>query len=178
MSGIVHASGELRMARHDWTAIVTDPAQEYLAQSELARFGLQSYLPQIKKRWVATHNGRLLMRRYPLFPRYILLPLTEIRTASIYACRGLRKYHPVLADAEGSPMRIPEAVIATLKEAECVGYFDDVLAKGDKMRITSDVLASIPVFLDKSAGNLVELLTPLLGGARIKTTQAKVARAV
>ena len=88
------------MARHDWTAIVTDPAQEYLAQSELARFGLQSYLPQIKKRWVATHNGRLLMRRYPLFPRYILLPLTEIRTASIYACRGLRNYHPVLADAE------------------------------------------------------------------------------
>lgn len=165
------------MARNDWTAIVTDPAQEYLAQSELTRFGFAPYLPQIRKRWLAPGGGRLLMRCYPLFPRYILLPLNDVRSGNIYACHGLRKYRPVLSDAEGRPYRIPERTILALKDAETSGYFDDVLAKGDKMRITSGVLANIPAFLEKSSHNSVELLTPLLGGARIKTIPARVARA-
>jgi hypothetical protein len=165
------------MARNDWTAIVTDPAQEYFAQSELLRFGFQPYLPQIRKRWLIARNAKLLMRCYPLFPRYILLPLNDARNGNIHACQGLRKYRPILADAEGHPWRIPEHIITVLKNAETSGYFDDVLAKGDKMRITSGVLANIPAFLEKSSHNSVELLTPLLGGARIKTTSAKVARA-
>ena len=129
------------MARNDWTALVTDPAQEYFAQSELLRFGFQPYLPQIRKRWLTPRSPKLIMRCYPLFPRYILLSLNDARSGNIHACQGLRKHRPILADAEGHPYRIPEQVILALKDAETSGYFDDVLAKGDKMRITSGSLS-------------------------------------
>ena len=39
------------MARTDWVALLTDPAAEYSAATELERLGLNPYLPQIRKRW-------------------------------------------------------------------------------------------------------------------------------
>jgi hypothetical protein len=50
------------MARTDWTALVTEPAAEYVARTELERFDLRPYLPQVRKRWLAPHGGGLLMR--------------------------------------------------------------------------------------------------------------------
>ena len=38
------------MARTDWVALLTDPAAEYSAATELERLGLNPYLPQIRKR--------------------------------------------------------------------------------------------------------------------------------
>ena len=56
------------MARTDWAALVTEPAAEYTASAELVRFGLQPYLPQVRRRHRA--QGLALVRLYPLFPRY------------------------------------------------------------------------------------------------------------
>lgn len=165
------------MARTDWTAIVTGPAQEYLAHSELLRFGLNPYLPQIKKRWITPHTSKLMVRQYPIFPRYLFLPLAEVKAQVFEACAGLRKPNPTLTYRDGRIWRAPAAVIDGLRQAEASGYFDDVLVKGDKIRINSGVLAGIPAFLENSTHNSVELLTPLLGGAKVKLAANRVSRA-
>jgi hypothetical protein len=74
-------------------------------RTELERFDLRPYLPQIRKRWRAPHTGVSLMRRYPLFPRYILIPIGDTRGSAVRICRGLRRIRPILSDAEGRPWR-------------------------------------------------------------------------
>ena len=165
------------MARTDWTAIVTGPAQEYLAYSELTRFGLSPYLPQIKRRWITPRTGKLMVRQYALFPCYLFLPVVDIKTQVFDACAGLRRPHSTLTHGDGRLWRAPATVIEGLRAAEAAGYFDDVLVKGDKIRINSGVLAGIPAFLESSTTNSVELLTPLLGGAKVKLAANRVSRA-
>jgi hypothetical protein len=96
------------MARDDWVALVTDPAAEYVVRTELERFGLRPYLPQLRKRWTGSHTGIALMRRYPLFPRYILLPIRDSSGSAVRVCRGLRRIKPILSDAEGRVWRAPD----------------------------------------------------------------------
>jgi transcription antitermination factor NusG len=137
------------MARNDWVALVTDPAAEYVARTELERFGLRPYLPQLRKRWTTPHTNTSLMRRYPLFPRYILLPVRDSTTSAVRVCRGLRKLKPILCDAEGRPWRASDRVIAAVREAEERGEFDEVLSQGDKVQLAKGVLAGVKAVLSR-----------------------------
>ena len=55
------------------------------------------------------------MRRYPLFPRYLLLPIREADVPAVRFARGLRRIKPLLA-SEGRPWRCPAAVVDAVKE--------------------------------------------------------------
>jgi hypothetical protein len=166
------------MARNDWVAVVTDPNAEYVAWVELGRFGLRPYLPQGRRRWRTPHH-KMLLRRYPLFPRYLLLPCREARHAAIRICRGVCKFKPILGDAEGRLWRAPDAVIAAVRESEDRGDFDEILAKGDQVRFTQGVLTSITGVLVSTGRNgcRAEVLAPLLGGSKILVPQEHVVRA-
>jgi hypothetical protein len=165
------------MARNDWVALVTDPAAEYVARTELERFDLRPYLPQFRKRWSTPHSNAALMRRYPLFPRYILLPLRDSSVPAVRVCRGLRKTKPILADDEGRPWRASEAVIMAVMRAEARGDFDDILAQGDKVQLAKGVLAGVAAVLTSTATNgKVEVLMPLFGGVKATVPQGNVAR--
>jgi hypothetical protein len=160
------------MARSDWTALLTEPAAEYLATTELQRFGLAPYLPQFRKRQ-HSRSGQFITRRYPLFPRYLLIPINEAHHASVRLARGVCKFRPVLADDSGRPWRAPERVIDAVKRAEQVGYFDEILHKGDYVTMTYGVLATIKsVCTTEAQAGMVELLTPLFGGARATANAA------
>ena len=165
------------MARNDWVALVTDPAAEYVARTELERFGLRPYLPQLRKRWVAPHGSTSLMRRYPLFPRYILLPVRDSTCSAVRMCRGLRKLKPILCDAEGRPWRASDRVIAAVREAEERGDFDEILTQGNRVQLAKGVLAGVAAVLTSTATNgRVEVLMPLFGGVRATAPQASVAQ--
>jgi hypothetical protein len=166
------------MARDDWVAPVTAPAAEYLARTELERFDLRPYLPQLRKRWVSPHTKKMLMRRYPLFPRYLLLPIGDLSFSAIRLCRGLRRLKPILADADGRSWRAPAEVIGAVKEAEARGDFDEILTPGNKVEVTKGALAGIKAVLTSNAGcGQVEILMPLFGGVRATVPQGNVARA-
>jgi hypothetical protein len=165
------------MARNDWVALVTDPAAEYVARTELERFDLHPYLPQIQKRWLPPHSNIELMRRYPLFPRYLLLPLRDSGSPPVRIGRGLHRLKPILADAEGRPWRAPDAVIAAVKEAEARGDFDEILYQGDKVQLAKGVLAGVAAVLTDTARNGREVLVPLFGWVRALVPQGNVARA-
>jgi hypothetical protein len=163
------------MARTDWAALVTEPAAEYTASAELVRFGLQPYLPQVRRRHRA--QGLALVRLYPLFPRYLLVPIGDAQAPALRLARGLRKPRPVLTDDDGRPWRAPGDLIEALMAAERRGDFDETLAHGDRVRLASGALAGVNALLQGSSGSRAELLMPLLGGCRVRVAEAKVVRA-
>jgi hypothetical protein len=164
------------MARDDWTALTTNPQSEYTAYTELIRFGLSPYLPQIRRRWLAPQSRQLLMRQYPLFPRYLLLPYRDLNPTAIRTARGLSRQNTILSDKEGRPWRTPDKVVQAIKTAEHNGKFDEILFKGDKIAFNSGILQGIQAFIEKSSLNTVELLSPLFGGARLTTAPDAISR--
>jgi hypothetical protein len=162
------------MARSDWAALITEPAAEYTAHTELCRFGLQPYLPQIKKRH-HTRAGAYVMRNFPLFPRYLLIPINDAHHASIRLARGICRYRPLLADDEGRPWRAPGKVIDAVKTAETAGLYDEILHKGDHVTLAYGVLATVKsVCSSDTTTGMIELLMPLFGGSRATINAAKV----
>jgi Transcription termination factor nusG len=163
----------------DWTALVTEPAKEYFAQIELQRFGLRPYLPQAKRRWMTPRSTAITLRCYPLFPGYILISLDDAEHPAIYEARGLRSYRPRLCHDDGVPWRAPAAVIEAVREAERRGEFDEhAPVRGDKVTMRHGVMAGIEAVVGKTqSAKALEILTPLLGGARATVAQSAVMRA-
>jgi hypothetical protein len=162
------------MARSDWAALLTEPAAEYLAQSELLRFGLQPYLPQIKKRH-HTRGGSYVMRHFPLFPRYLLIPINDAHHPSIRLARGICRYRHVLSDEDGRPWRAPSKTIEAVREAESQGRFDEILHKGDHVTLVYGVLSTVQsVCSSDITTGMIEILMPLFGGSRATVNAAKV----
>jgi Transcription termination factor nusG len=165
------------MARSDWAALLTEPAAEYTAHVELRRFGLDPYLPQYSKRH-STRAGAYVMRRYPLFPRYLLIPINEAHDPTVRMCRGICRYKHVLADSEGRPWRAPQKVIEAVMQAERSGRFDEILHKGDHVTLTYGVLSTVrSVMASDTNFGTVELLMPLFGGSRAVISATKIMHA-
>ena len=162
----------------DWCALITNPAAEYAAVIELQRFGLVPYLPQLKRQWAAPRSTMVRPRRFPLFPRYLLLPYEDAWHPLIREIRGL-SHHALLADAEGNPWRAPSHVIEAVMSARERGEFDErAPARGDKVAFRSGVFAAtIEARVDKSQLKTLELLTPLFGGgARVTAASSALMR--
>jgi Transcription termination factor nusG len=167
------------MARSDWAALLTEPAAEYTAKTELQRFGLEPYLPQLRKRH-HTRPGRFVMRHYPLFPRYLLIPINRVLDPAVRMARGVCKHRPILADSYGQPWRAPQKIIEAIQLAEQRGDFDEILHKGDNVTLTYGVLATVRAVLAtdlESPTGMVELLTPLFGGTKIRIDPSRIAHA-
>jgi hypothetical protein len=165
------------MARNDWVAVVTEPGAEYLAWTELNRLGLRAYLPQGRKLWRHMRASTALLRRYPLFPGYILLPLRDARPEVIRLCRGLRRIKPILSDSEGHLWRAPDDIVAAVRESEDRGDFDQLLQRHDPIVITRGVLASVQAIItDTARRGRVEVVMPLFGGVKASVPQGNVMR--
>jgi hypothetical protein len=164
------------MARSDWVALVTEPAAEYLACTELERFGLRPYLPQVRRRCVLPHTHIYRSRRYPLFPRYLLLPIADVDPSTIRVARGLRKMRPMLAAENGTMWRAPDRVVQEIQQAESRGEFDEILVEGATVRLNGTPLAGVAAILERSHAHTVELFAPLLGGARIRVSASRIVR--
>jgi hypothetical protein len=163
------------LSRSDWAALTTEPAAEYTAATELQRFGLDPYLPQLRKRWSDPHGG-LIPRRYPLFPRYLLVPYGESAHRAVRYARGLRRIKPILADDQGRPWRCPDAVIDAIRAAESSGAFDEIIGQGDRVKLTAGVLSCVAARMSGSKGIRVELILSLFGGAKASALASQVVR--
>jgi hypothetical protein len=160
------------MARNDWVALVTDPAAEYTARTELERLGLTPC-----RRWQPPRGHAMIPRRYPLFPRYLLLPIRDAKAPAIHFCRGVRRFKPILASADGGLWRIADAIVDDVKIAEAAGRFDEAnLKPGEKVQVAQGALAGVAAVLETVSGGRAELFSPLLGGARIVTASSSLAR--
>ena len=164
------------MAHNDWVALVTEPAKEYLAQSELLRFGVNPYLPQCKRRWRQGPGLPFVERKYPLFPRYILLPFYDLDRRKVGSCQGICRARSILANADGTLWRAPNRVIEQIKTAEQAGNFDETLKIGDEVVLDVPVLLNIPHIIEKLDARTAHIVTPLLGGARLRVKRAAITK--
>jgi hypothetical protein len=164
------------MARTDWVAINTEPAAEYTAWLELTRLGLAAYLPQARRRWRPAHSTVALLRKYPVFPRYVLLPYPQAHLPAVRLCRGVLRARPILCNGEGHLWRAPGSVIDDIRAREAAGAFDEVVAVGDKVQVAKGALRVEAVLTEIGDGRLSVLL-PLFGGVKATVPQADVARA-
>jgi len=166
------------MARSDYAALITESASEYLAHTELQRFGFDSYLPQLKKRH-HLRPGKFVMRHYPLFPRYLFVRYADAHHPSIRLARGICRHNTLLADENGRPWRAPCKAIEAVKQAEINGLFDEILHKGDAVTFSYGVLATLRSVLasDADTAGMVNVITPLFGGARARVNSAKMVHA-
>lgn len=162
------------MARTDWVAIATEPAAEYLAHSELTRFGLCPYLPQARRRFIPC-SGKVVIRYYPLFPRYVLLQYRHLNRELLRLCRGVRKQLPVLCDREGNVWRAPDQAVQVVKDAEARGEFEEEFRKGTKVRLNMPILKEFHAVVEKSDGRLVTLFSPLFGGSKLMIARSGIA---
>ena len=169
------------MARSDWAALLTEPASEYTALTELRRFGIEPYMPQLRRRH-RTRPGQYVTRQYPLFPRYLFLHINDATAPAVHMARGICRFRPILADDDGRPWRAPCYVVDAIRLAEDKGDFDQILHKGDSVTLAYGVLSTIRSTLSSdfshvNSHNIVELLTPLFGGARARVQTANIVRA-
>jgi len=134
---------------------------------------------QAKRRWTAPRTTGFVMRRFPLFPGYLLISLDAIDHFAIHDARGLRRFRPVLCHDDGTPWRACCEVIETVREAERRGEFDEhTPVRGDIVTMRRGVMAGIEAVVGhRQAAKTLEILTPLFGGVRATVSNSAVMRA-
>jgi hypothetical protein len=166
------------MARDDWVAVVTDPSAEYVAWAELLPLRAASFPAADASALALAQQRQVAVRHYPSFPRYLLLPIRAVKHDALPLCRGLRKFKPILSDAEGHLWRAPDWVIAAVREAETRGDFDEILVQGDQVRLAKGALRGVEAVLTEiDRDGRLNVLLPLFGVAKATVPQADVARA-
>lgn len=160
------------MARTDWIALATAPSTEYTARSDLERLCLRPYLPQQCRR--IRIEGVIQLRRFPLFPRYLLLPIADLDYRVIRNTRGILKLNPVVSGRDGKIWRASQESINKIRDAEQSGNFDEKIQKGTRVQLQSKGFSDISAFVEAVDAGTVELFTPLLGGSRMKTRTSNV----
>jgi hypothetical protein len=164
------------MPSDSWTAAICVPAKEYLAELELRRLGVTTYLPQQRKLWLprGEEKQKPLRRSEVLFKGYIFILAKEARGREVRLTRTLRQPRPLLCSSEGAVWTCPAATIFEIARLENEGKFDEVppeiasraRLKGGGVLSTMDLLISC---LDTTTA---QVLSPLFGGVRatVKTS--------
>jgi len=163
----------------DWAALIVDPNAEYLALVELERYGLKPYLAQAKRLWTAPRSTAPVMRKFPIFPRYLLIGIDDAHHPAVRMARGIIKARPLLADNEGTPWRAPAKVVEAVREAERRGEFDEhAPVRGDKVTMRKGILHGIAAVVGETqSAKALEVLMPLMGGVRAVVAQSAIMRA-
>lgn len=124
----------------DWYVVRARPAAEYLAESEMRRVGMDTYLPQYKRTSRHRRSKRIIVRMFPLFLGYLFTPARTLNLSALADCDGVARTDPIIADQFGRPLPLPDALIAKIRGNEECGAFDDLpgkhrLARGEPIQI-------------------------------------------
>jgi transcriptional antiterminator RfaH len=146
-----------------WYLIQTKPRQEYIAQENLERQGYRIYLPLAPVR--GRRRGRTYTRIGPMFPRYLFIYLSE----------GVDDWGPIRSTLGVNcivrfgqlPARVPEALIAVLREREDEKGLQSlpvkIPASGDVLRIAEGPLEGYEgLFYARTSKDRVIILIRLL----------------
>lgn len=145
-----------------WYVIETKSKAEPLARDEIAKLGLDAYLPQYQiERWNRRHRVTKVTTLCH-FPRYMFVEMDVVRdTSRVLACRGVADVLPGIPLA---PQPVPAKDVLELRAAQAAHLFDDTdharrlrgetvkntLAatkkrlKGKKVRVSDGPFASFP----------------------------------
>ena len=101
-----------------WFLIRTKPHKEQLADSDLQRRRIETFLPLLKTR--VPVYGRPAWVCAPLFPCYLFARFTSDSLFTVRNTRGVRD----IVSTNGEPSPVPEGVITELKERSVDGVVE------------------------------------------------------
>jgi len=126
-----------------WFALYVKPRHEFLVNQDLAKNGMEAYLPAMSK--LSQWKDRKKRIDLPLFPGYLfarVLPEPE-HFLGLLKTRGVLR---VLASVPGQPTPVPDAEIAALKSLLTGSsdlYINPELREGKPIRIRKGVFANV-----------------------------------
>jgi hypothetical protein len=165
--------------KNAWACAITQGGHEYVAETDLRRLGLHPYLPQYRASWSPPGAVKPLARKRPLFPKYIFIPIGEARSREMHFARGLAGHKYFLSSAEGVLWVAPAAAVHLIETLENEGAYDQLdVGLGDKVRLKANgPLSVMDLLVQRADAKLVEMLSPLFGGARVTARAESLVRA-
>jgi transcriptional antiterminator RfaH len=153
-----------------WAAARSSPQREALAQHFLEQAGYRVYLPRLREHRVS--RGRRIEIRKPLFPGYLFCWIAAGWWQARY-CPGTLG----LVMSCDLPARVPDGVIARLREREVGGLIE--LPKepkfriGGRVRVTHGPLSGLTgLYQGQKPRERVEVLLAILGSQQRVTLAA------
>jgi len=132
-----------------WFALHVKPRHEFLVQGDLARNGMEVYLPTVNK--LSQWKDRKKLVEFPLFPGYLfsrVLPVSD-HFLELVKTRGVVR---ILSAVPGRPTPVPECEITALKALLVSDQELDVhpeLQAGRVVRITKGVFENVTGVISK-----------------------------
>ena len=138
-----------------WFALHVKPRHEFLVHQDLAKNGMEAFLPALSK--LSQWKDRKKRIDLPLFPGYLfarVLPVPE-HFLGLVKTRGVMR---VLASVPGQPTPVPDAEIEALK-ALLTGsrelYINPELREGKLIRIRRGVFANVEGVVSRIGGQFL-----------------------
>jgi len=148
-----------------WYAARTKSRQENLALRNLARQQFEAYSPHVEIK--RTIRRRIISTSEPIFPGYVLIKfaLADASWRAINSTRGIVSL--IMTGENGIPAPLPvgevEAIQRREKSGELIIARDDLIRRGDKVRIKFGTAADAIGKVIFTRGERIELLLHLLG---------------
>lgn len=155
---------EQARARSPWVCVQTLAGREKLAGHNVARFGVEAYVPRYAK--VITHARRRRQVQCAFFPGYFFAAVGE----NLGAVAQVNRSVGVVSVVGGKlgDMRVPEDLIAALRSREetdgSIPLVSTRFRRGQAVRISEGALNGMDaVFSEMSDANRAVILISLLG---------------
>jgi transcription antitermination factor NusG len=153
-----------------WACAQLEAHRERLALHTLGLAGYTTYLPRIRiQRRVSIGSRKLIDVATPLFPGYAFV-LIELQW---HAARWSPGVIRLVFDGLDHPARVPDTVIADLRQREVNGFVVLSTARttgfkrGDQVRVvTGPATGQLAIFNGMKARERVEVLLMMLGASR------------
>ncbi len=139
-----------------WFAAYTTPRHEKVVARHLQMRHIESFLPLYTsiRRW---KNGCRVAVAKPLFPSYIFVHITRGESVKVLQVPGVVS----IVSTGREPSALPSSEIESLRSALPLRHFEPhpYLVAGEKVRITSGLLAGMTGVLVRRKNNLRVVLT-------------------
>lgn len=131
----------------NWYAIYVRSRHEFVADSELRRKGIKTYLPSVKR--LSQWRDRKKLIEFPLFPGYLFVQMGNSDYLAVLRAKGVVS---LICSRAGIPIPVPDEEIDSLKlliesgtEIDLYPQFDEgtrVLIRRGALRGASGVVVS------------------------------------
>ena len=144
---------ELRADVCLWYAIYANPKQEVRAESNLNAWGIETYLPKIRKSNSNKNNNRCAWSIKPLFPRYFFARFSfNTMGHKIRYTRGIRD----IVGFGDLPAPVDNEIIALIRSRHNeLGYIklEDTISPGDEIVVMDGIFKGIHGIFERNVSD-------------------------
>lgn len=150
-----------------WYVLHVRSKHEFIANAELQKKGIRTFLPTVKK-WRQWKDRRKLVE-FPLFPGYLFvnIALNSTDHLKVLKTRGAVRF---LSEGPGSPAPVSPEEVSSLKLLVESGEELDIyphLREGTKVRVTRGLFRGAEGVLDKKEAHCTFIVNIILLGRSV-----------